>query len=153
LRVSSDSLDTNIRLLRSAFIFVVRWLISVGLSTAAAKTELMHHSWRRDGGYSPSIRLPGADNTEVSIAAGDTIRILGLFIDRRLTFNQHVRILADRAGNAVRGSRMLANTVRGLSQVELRTLYRACIVPVLTYASPVWWTGKKTHSSILEKVQ
>lgn len=48
---------------------------------------------------------------------------------------------------------MLANTVRGLSQVELRTPYCACIVPVLTYASPVWWSGKKTHSSILEKVQ
>ncbi|RDB27809.1 putative RNA-directed DNA polymerase from transposon BS [Hypsizygus marmoreus] len=153
LRVSSKSLDTNVRLLRSAFIFVVNWLISVGLSTAAAKTELMHHSWRQDKGYSPNIRLPTGGNTEVSVAAGDTIRILGVFLDRRLTFNQHVRILADRAGTAVKGSRMLANTVKGLSQVQLRTLYQACIVPVLTYASPIWWTGKKTHANMLEKVQ
>ncbi|KAF5379794.1 hypothetical protein D9615_005662 [Tricholomella constricta] len=122
-------------------------------SEAPEKTELMHHSWRRDGGHSPNIKLPTGNNTDVSIATGDTIRILGVFFDRRLTFNQHVRILADRAGNAVRGSQMLANTVKGLSQVELRTLYRACIVPVLTYASPIWWSGKKTHINILDKVQ
>ncbi|KAF5378148.1 hypothetical protein D9615_007630 [Tricholomella constricta] len=153
LRVSLATLDTNVKLLRSDFIFVLDWLIGVGLSTAPEKTDLMHHSWRRDKGYSPNIRLPTGPNTEVSIAAGDTIRILGVFLDRRLTFDQHVRILADRAGNAIRGSRMLANTVKGLSQVELRTLYRACTVPVLTYASPVWWSGKKTHINILDKVQ
>ncbi|KAF5377839.1 hypothetical protein D9615_006682 [Tricholomella constricta] len=153
IRISSYSLDTNVIMLRSSFITVNDWLTNVGLSTAAEKTELMHHSWRRDKGHSPNIKLPTANGTEVSIAAGDTIRILGVFFDRRLTFNQHVRILADRAGNTVRGSRMLANTMKGLSQVELRTLYQACVVPVLTYGSPVWWTGKKTHINILDKVQ
>ncbi|KAF5374701.1 hypothetical protein D9615_009019 [Tricholomella constricta] len=153
LRVSSDTLDTNVKILRSNYIVVNDWLENNGLSSAAEKNELMHHSWRRDKGHSPSIRLPTPDGPDVTITAGDTIRILGVYFDRRLTFNQHVRILADRAGNAVRGSRMLANTVKGLSQLELRTLYQACITPVLTYASPIWWTGKTTHSTILEKVQ
>ncbi|KNZ71273.1 hypothetical protein J132_00086 [Termitomyces sp. J132] len=32
-------------------------------------------------------------------------------------------------------------------------MYRACMVPIMTYASPIWWTGKKTHGTKLGKVQ
>ena len=53
----------------------------------------------------------------------------------------------------VEGTRLLANTIRGISQMQLCTMYRACVVPIMTYASPVWWTGKKSHKEKLGKVQ
>ncbi|KAJ7765469.1 hypothetical protein DFH07DRAFT_737701, partial [Mycena maculata] len=65
----------------------------------------------------------------------------------------HVKTLAARAENTVNGLTMLSNTVRGLSQLHLRHLYKACIIPMMTHASAAWWTGKKVHEKQLERVQ
>ena len=61
--------------------------------------------------------------------------------------------MAAKAENAVACISMLANTVRGLSHYHLRLLYRTCILPIITYASAAWWTGKQKHIQILNKVQ
>lgn len=153
LRAASKSLDANVVTLRRDFIFVNEWLTKVGLSTEPEKTGLMHHSWKQDRGHSPAIKLPMPDGTETVIRAGETIRILGLYIDRKLTFNQHAQIVAQKAKKAIACTRMLANTIRGLSQSQLRMMYRACVAPILTYASPIWWTGKKIHINKLTRVQ
>lgn len=70
---------------------------------------------------------------------------------------------AGKAGTAAGRLAMLANTVRGLSQLNLRRLYLACVVPIMTYGAPVWWpnktgrdgklAGKKQHEKDMEKVQ
>jgi hypothetical protein len=153
LMVSSTSLDTNVQLLRRAYTTVDVWLKGVGLASDPEKAELQHHSWRRDGGYSPTITLPGPDGQSFTLAAKSTICWLGVLFDRKLMFDQHARHLTCRARTSVNGAQMLANTVRGLSQGHLRTLYRACVLPVLTYAAPVWWRGRKRHLHALQKVQ
>ncbi|KAJ7268946.1 hypothetical protein C8J57DRAFT_981504, partial [Mycena rebaudengoi] len=150
---SSRSLKTNTFLLTRLFEFVRRWLKKVGMSAAPDKIEVMHHSWRHDGGESPKFHLHDDEGKEVIIEAGPTLKWLGVLFDRRLTFDAHVRSLADRACSKVNGSRMLANTVKGLSQEHLRTLYGTCVLPILTYACPVWWTGKQRHADIIRKVQ
>ncbi|KAJ7492205.1 hypothetical protein FB451DRAFT_963560, partial [Mycena latifolia] len=150
---SSKSLKTNTFLITRLFGFVQKWLRKVGMSAAPDKTEAMHHSWRHDGGESPIFRFQNEDGTEVTIEVGPTLKWLGVLFDRKLTFDPHVRNLADRACSKVNGSRMLANTVKGLSQEHLRTLYRTCVLPVLTYACPVWWTGKQKHTEIIGRVQ
>ena len=38
--------------------------------------------------------------------------------------------------------------VRGLSQDHIRRLYTACVRPILTYASPAWWRGKKKQETV-----
>lgn len=48
---------------------------------------------------------------------------------------------------------MLANTVKGLSPYHMRMMYKSCVIPVMTYASAAWWTGKKSHERLLEKIQ
>ncbi|KNZ82139.1 RNA-directed DNA polymerase from mobile element jockey [Termitomyces sp. J132] len=113
----------------------------------------MHHSWRQDRGHSPSIKLPMPDGTKIEIKARETMRILGLHIDRKFTFNQHVCKVAQKAKSIAMGSCILANTIRGVNQMQLCTIYRACMVPVITYACTVWWTGKKVHLEKLTKIQ
>jgi len=61
--------------------------------------------------------------------------------------------MAVKAENAVACISMLANTVRGLSHYLLRLLYHTYILPIITYASAAWWTGKQKHIQILNKVQ
>ncbi|KAI4293689.1 hypothetical protein K525DRAFT_148505, partial [Schizophyllum commune Loenen D] len=53
---------------------------------------------------------------------------LGIHLDRKLLFNDHVKIMAAKAGGAVGRLTMLSNTIRGLSQANIRTLYKACVI-------------------------
>jgi ribonuclease HI len=46
------------------------------------------------------------------------------------------------------GLRILANTIRGLSVVNARLLYKTVVLPILTFASPVWFTGVRQKSLI-----
>ena len=60
---------------------------------------------------------------------------------------------ATKTGGVLEGLRMLGNTFRSLSPKPMRRLYVACIVPIMTYGSTIWWTGKKMHSQALTRVQ
>ncbi|KAJ7244145.1 hypothetical protein B0H12DRAFT_1022643, partial [Mycena haematopus] len=68
-----------------------------------------------------------------TITPSPTVKWLGVYLDRRLSFRHHVKTLSARAANTVNGLTMLSNTVRGMSQVHLRHLYKACVMPVMTY--------------------
>ncbi|KAH7873299.1 uncharacterized protein C8R40DRAFT_1016611, partial [Lentinula edodes] len=61
------------------------------------------------------------------------VRWLGVYFDRKLLFNHHVKTLAGSAGKAVGSLIMLANTVKGLSPYHMRMMYKSCVVPVMTY--------------------
>ena len=99
---------------------------------------------RRPKDGSPAIRLVEADDSISTIAPTAYVKWLGVYFDRKLSFNYHVDTTAARAENAVKALTMLANTVRGLSHIHMRHLYRACIG---------WWSGKKTHAKSLGKTQ
>lgn len=152
LFVSSRSLETNVNLLKTAYRRADNWLRSVGLAPDLTKRELMHYTRRPKDG-SPAIVLTEHDGTRSTITTTATVKWLGVFLDRKLLFNHHVKNLAARAEIAVRGLTMLANTVKGLSQAHLRHLYKACIIPVMSYACAAWWNGKKVHSNTLERIQ
>ncbi|KAJ3559098.1 hypothetical protein NP233_g11351 [Leucocoprinus birnbaumii] len=66
---------------------------------------------------------------------------------------QHVKRMSARAEAAIGCISMLANTVCGLSHKHLRVLYKTCVLPIMTYASAVWWTGKTYHVKHLRLVQ
>lgn len=165
--VSSKSLQTNVKLLDAAYGRAARWMRSAGLAPDVNKRELMHYSRRKLTGRreedSPSMTFIDDDGKARTISAGEHVRWLGVHFDRRLSFNYHVQTMAGKAGNAAGRLAMLANTVRGLSQVNVRRLYQACVVPVITYAAAVWWpnkkgkdgklVGKKQHEKDMERVQ
>ncbi|KAG2739738.1 hypothetical protein P692DRAFT_20662474, partial [Suillus brevipes Sb2] len=69
------------------------------------------------------------------------MRWLGVFFDRKLSFKKHIEIMATRALSTIAGLRLLANSFWGLSVLNARLLYKTVVLPVLTFASPVWFTG------------
>ncbi|KZT07222.1 uncharacterized protein LAESUDRAFT_611936, partial [Laetiporus sulphureus 93-53] len=60
-------------------------------------------------------------------------RWLGFWLDPRLTFRHHVRVMTTRAISRVQAFRMLANTIRGMSVKAARTIYLSNILSVLTF--------------------
>lgn len=153
LYVSSPALDTNVRLLEHAYQRVDKWLKSAGLSADLVKRELIHYCKPRTRTFSTSPSIYLCDNPEKALAPASMVKWLGVHFDRHLRFEQHVRMLATRGENAVAGLLMLANTVRGLSQIHMRRLYLACIAPKILYAAPVWWNGTRYQKAPLEKIQ
>jgi hypothetical protein len=152
LFVSSKSLETNIVLLHAAYTRADRWLISAGLAPDFSKRELMHYTRRRNDG-SPSMTFNDSDGKQRVVTPEATVRWLGVHFDRKLHFVQHVKLAAARGENAVNGLTMLANTVKGLSQVLLRRLYISCVVPKILYACPLWTNGTAKQLKPLVKVQ
>ena len=153
LYVSSDSLENNVTFLKTAYKEVETWLLKAGLAPDLTKRELMHYSRRKKHDSNPHISIEDFDGSTRTIAPDKFVRWLGVHFDRKLLFNHHVKILADRGENAVNSLTMLANTVRGLSHNYLRRLYLACVSPKILYACPTWWNDTKCMAKPLEKVQ
>ena len=74
-------------------------------------------------------------------------------LDRKLLFHHHVKTNAAKGENTINALSMLANTIRGLSQVHLRHLFLSCVSPKILYACPAWWNNTKVQAKPLEKVQ
>ncbi|KAF8583295.1 hypothetical protein K439DRAFT_71950 [Ramaria rubella] len=110
------------------------WLFSAGLSPDVMKWELAHYSCQHNTFTNePSIWLPVANNVMFEVKAEHTVKWLGIYFDRKLTFNEHVKCMIGKAEKSINGLSMLANTV--------------------TYGSPIWWTGKKSHAAALDVTQ
>ncbi|EKM74315.1 hypothetical protein AGABI1DRAFT_48228 [Agaricus bisporus var. burnettii JB137-S8] len=121
-----------------------------------SKSEIFHFT-RERGNYNPSIVLPVGPFTEASPLRPQTYwRYLGIFFDRTLTFREHVRFYSTKAFSTVRAMGMLGNSLRGLSPMHKRLLYRSCVVPVATYGMNLWYHGfskSRGHLESLRKMQ
>jgi len=154
LTVSLSSIVTNNTLLAKAYKVVDQWLWKAGLVPDQDKCELMHYTRRKKcGDPATYIELTERDRSISKILVTPSIRWLGIHFDRKLLFNHHVKKISTKAEAALGCIAMLSNTVQGLSHLNLRTLYRICILPIMTYASAVWWTKKEAHAKALSRIQ
>ncbi|GBP92813.1 Putative 115 kDa protein in type-1 retrotransposable element R1DM [Eumeta japonica] len=87
----------------------------------------------------PVIRM---GNTEIALV--DEIRLLGLTIDKGLTFIPHVAKACKRAASIYKGIARAAKATWGLSPEIVRTIYVAAIEPIVTYASCAWAPAKSS---------
>ena len=142
LTVSFYLLDTNNYILVKAYQLVDQWLHLTGLSLDKDKRELMHYTWKKRDKTSSHINLTNHDSTTSTILVGSTICWLGVHFDHKLLYNYHVTKIPVKAENAIVCISILANTVQGLSYYHFCFLYYTCILPIITYASAVWWTNK-----------
>ncbi|KAH8313921.1 hypothetical protein KR044_010837 [Drosophila immigrans] len=110
---------------------ISEWLFSVGLELAAHKTEAVLVS-TRSLVETAHIRV-GSEN----ITSKRAIRYLGVMIDTRLSFREHLSYIEEKATNTSRALfRMLMNT-RGPKQ-ERRILLTSVVRSAITYGAAIW---------------
>ena len=81
-----------------------------------------------------------------------TTKLLGVVIDHKLNWNDHVSATVKAASYRLYMLRRLKSL--GVPATELRNLYRTFILPKLTYASPAWSSSLTvTQLCKLERVQ
>ena len=75
---------------------------------------------------------------------------LGVTVDSKLKFHKHIELVAAKAGGTALN--LLKSTVNRSPKFML-TILTTHLRPILEYASPVWNTGYKGNSILLENVQ
>jgi hypothetical protein len=152
----ADSWETVQDTLRSRYAICEEWLRRVGLSAEPDKTELLYFQkpFERNAVPAPSsITLPCAGGT-YEVRAVETLRYLGFFINRRLKWEPHVRIMCNRARASIKALMVLGNSIRGLSMANWRLVLNAMCLPVMTYGCQLWYkeNGTKGLVAMLQKV-
>ena len=134
------------------------WLERAGLNIDKGKTEAIFYSLTRarpdiHGPRPSTITVPTSEGDLTTVNCADNVRYLGLFIDHKLSWHKHVKIMATRARGTFKSMKLLGNSVKGLDHGSWRLAYNAICLPVLTYGSPIWFKQQKQLSKILQGVQ
>jgi ribonuclease HI len=128
---------------------VVRWGSENKLNFAAHKTCLMLLT-RKLKFNPPQITMSGTNLTFV-----DEIKYLGVTIDNRLNFGNHVKNICRKAASIYKQLACAAKVSWGLNGEIVRTLYVAVIEPIITYGAGAWAdaTGLQMNRKRLESLQ
>ena len=127
---------------------VTKWLKRNGLDIDSSKSKLLTFKKRTSptrllGDHVNQITYKDPnENTHVISQKVPWVRYLGVFIDRELSWELHVKKMAARARSTINGISLLGNSVRGLDFLNWRKVYNALVVPILTYGVPAWFTGR-----------
>jgi len=90
---------------------------------------------------------------ESEITQEDTPTYLGVKLDKRLSWNPHLKETEKKAVRKLAILKKLAGTSWGADNNILRRVYTGTIRPTLEYGSSAWATASKTNTNRLNKVQ
>jgi hypothetical protein len=147
------------RLLRARYTICEEWLRRSGLAIEPDKTELLFFQkpYECNSTVAPTrLILPDpAVATYYVVMPVENLRYLGFFINRRLKWEPHVRIMCNRARASIKALQVLGNSIRGLSMANWRLVLNAVCLPVLAYGSQIWFLSgaSKTLTNMLQRVQ
>lgn len=125
-RVFGAVVSANIQIAR-----VVRHISELGLTVSESKTEAVLFSKKRLNNM-PSVRV-GTSN----IFTGESMKYLGVKIDRLWDFRDHFKYVESKLHKVSRALNRLMPNLRGPGEGK-RRLYASVMTSVLTYAAPVW---------------
>lgn len=144
LLTHAQSVTTCMADLQHDLSLLLTWASDNALSFDPAKSELLHLTRKAQSfGDNPDLTLTlptGQYWATTATPRHSSMRWLGIWFDRRLSFAQHVsksKRSALRAAGAIRG---LGNTIKGASPAVLRGAALACVLPVLFYGAETWWS-------------
>ncbi|KAL0809899.1 hypothetical protein ABMA28_011376 [Loxostege sticticalis] len=116
----------------AALLFVSQWGVQNKLRFAPHKTGAMTLT-RKLIHDTPHISMGGVD-----VGMLNKIKILGLTIDHKLTFNDHIATQTRKALDIYKQIARAAKVTWGLHPEIIRLIYNATIEPIIMYAAPAW---------------
>jgi hypothetical protein len=87
-----------------------------------------------------------------SISFQKTVKYLGVTLDPKLSFNNHITNSCNKASTRIRQLYPILNAKSIPTRVGT-TLYKSYIRPILTYASPCWVHTSETNFKKLQRIQ
>ena len=84
------------------------------------------------------------------IRTSDSLKILGVTIDNKLNFNEHINDVCNKASQRVGVIMRLRNLIPTTAKLEL---FKSAILPYLTYCHLVWHFCRASDTRRLERIQ
>ena len=112
---------------------ITKWSKENKLNFNYQKSKVMLISRRRKERKAIDIYLNNNHLEQV-----DKIKYLGIIIDRKFKFNDHIKYITDRCTKLINALSKSARIRWGLKHEALKTIYNGAILPQLLYAAPVW---------------
>ncbi len=151
-----DSTEENCSALRMIHDEIcLKWASRHGSEFDPSKYQLLHLSRKQRFNLDHSLQL----NERQCINARQFVRYLGVDIDSKLSWNQHVKGTRSKVTKSIGALARIAGSTWGGNYKSMRQLYQAMVIPQLTYCCSVWHqpertTGhNKTHLTSLQRIQ
>ena len=96
---------------------------------------------------------PRVSINNITVPNKDTVRYLGMTLDRRLTRKQHILDKSKQLRDKLKNFYWLIGRRSNLSTQNKITLYKAVIKPVWTYGIQLWGTASNSNIEILQRFQ
>src|SRR5215510_7297793 len=112
---------------------IAKWSAENKLNINDQKTKVVLISRRRKERKAIDIYLNNNRLEQV-----DKIKYLGIIIDGKLKFKEHIKYITDRCTKLINALFKSARLNWGLKHEALKAIYSGAILPQLLYAAPVW---------------
>lgn len=123
-----------------------KWKIKINTD----KTQAILFPFNRSPKRVPSIPLRDGNNI---IKFDDTVKYLGVYLDKKLTYKKHIDHAVDKAMKCFRALYPILNKKSKLNANNKIIIYKTVIRPILLYGSFVWGKAAKTHIKKMQVVQ
>ena len=143
ITISGKSLVTISELMQVALSIVEFWCRGKGLHVNPTKTDIVIFTRRRiiEGFSSPML-------FGKRINKSDHVKHLGVVLDSKLLWKQHVDLKIQKAFAIFWQCRRAFGKTWGLAPNMLHFIYKSLVLPMLCYASIVWWPTVNSSSTI-----
>ncbi|KAF6515169.1 hypothetical protein HZS61_005075 [Fusarium oxysporum f. sp. conglutinans] len=136
--VSGPTAQSNRRGIQAIIDKALDWEKRSGATFEAEKTAIIHFTRYTGRVDSEPFTIKGE-----KVSPKDQVKVLGLVMDSRLHYKQHM----DRAATRGLEAAMELKRLKGMAPSTTRQLFTAMVAPVVDYASNVWMHACKTASA------
>ena len=114
-----------------------KWCNKVKMRISSEKTRCLVAKRARD----PASKIPPTilDPSGAQLEFVDSAKLLGVHIDVNIRFKTHCEKIGDKAKSSFSRFRAVARAGWGWKGREMLKIYRATVVPIMTYAAGAWW--------------
>lgn len=139
--VEAKYLEEIIQTANEAVATIQGWLSSVGLQLAGHKSEAVLVSSRK------KLERINLNIGGIRIPSQSSLRYLGVHIDERLRFKEHLQMVSTKASTVCNQLVKIMPNIGGPRQ-ERRKLIASVVNSILLYGAPIWWKATNVISYI-----
>jgi hypothetical protein len=145
---SSKKIEINCERLNQAISIAFEWARENVIKFDDSKSEMIHFELKKEMSTN-TITL----SNETTLKSQKSVKWLEIYIDRKLTFKEHVKKRTANATKALHSICRLQNTEWRLSFMTSRQLYMTCTSAISDYESKIWWKNQKQFRNKFQKLQ
>ena len=142
-----SNLEEGLETVQVAIDSISKWSRIWGLQVSGDKTKCVIFTKKR----TKPVRILRIRQENIEYVK--TVKFLGMYLDRGLTWGTHIDILKEKCQDRMGILSYVSNNKWGSSQSKLRILYKSMILSKMDYGSFLYSTAAETHLKKLDRIQ